>query len=173
MADFGVSEVLAAGAIVSAVASAGAGAVSTVSGIKKAEFEAQQYRQQQEFEKVAAAEQEVERRRELEQIQSAQQAMKGTDFYDAGSLKAIRREDERLAEFDIAGIKLQSKRRLNQLKTAEDQSKRAGQAALYGGVFTVAGSLTEAAYKGAKLIPGSPSAAVPKLHETVHARRGY
>ena len=154
--DFGVTEFIAAGALVSAVASAGASGYSAVSGMKRAEFEAQQYRQQQEYEKVAAAEAEVERQRQLEQTQSAQLALRGTDFYDSGSLRSIQREDERIAAFDIGGIRLQSRRRLEQLRLSEAQSKMAGEAALYGGIFTSVATLAEGAYKGAKLLPTKP-----------------
>lgn len=155
--DFGVSEVLAAGAIVSAVASAGSAAYGAVSASQRAEFEAQQYREEKDFERVAALEQEVERMRQLEQIQAAQLALRGTNFYEGSSL-AIRREDERVAAFDIAGIQLDSARRQRKLDLQLQQTKQAGNAALYGGIFTSVSSLAQAAYGGAKLIPGAGAA---------------
>lgn len=155
--DFGVTEVIAAGAIVSAVASAGSGLLSAQQGQARAKFEAEQYRQAQEQERLAALEQEVERRRQLDQIQSVQKAVKGTNFYDSGSLAAIQREDERIAELDIGGIRLLSQRKIDRLDLAARQSDMAGRAALYGGIFTAGSGLVDAAYRGAKLWPTTPT----------------
>ena len=123
----------------------GFGALSALSGGARgqaaAEFEAAQFREEQENARVAAMQEEVQRRRQLQRTLSSINAIRagrGVEMFDGGSGEAIRRQVISEGEEDINTMKINYLNRARRFGLAAEESTLKGQSAMLGGVGTAA-----------------------------------
>ncbi len=121
------------------------GAVSALAGgfrgAQAAEFEAAQFREEMEIARVAAEQEEVQRRRQLRATLAAQTAIRagrGVELFGSGSFEAIRKRTIEEAEEDITTAKLNALSRSRRFSLAAAEAESRGQSAILGGVGTAA-----------------------------------
>lgn len=132
--------------IVAAVAAAGS-ATMTVASANQAQGAAKIQRQQYEEEKrasaLAAAQEEADKRRELNAVLSAQDTLRAGRGLDLMSSTgdAIRRDSVEQAENDILTIRLNSDRQARRYDLAGSQAKAQGNQAAMSGYASAAGTV--------------------------------
>lgn len=126
----------------------GVGAASALAGGAQgaagADFEAAQFREEQENARVAAAQEEVQRRRQLARTLSSINAIRagrGLDVFGTGTGRAQREDVIKESEEDIATSRLNAMNRSRRFGLSAEQSELKGRGELLGGVGTAAAIL--------------------------------
>src|SRR3990167_10587573 len=126
----------------------GIGALSSVAGGRQgqvgADFEAMQFREEQENARVAAIQDEAQRRRQLMRTLSSINALRagrGVEMFEGGTGDAIRKQVVLETEEDIATSKLNAMNRSRRFGLAAGQAEARGTAELLGGFGTAANIL--------------------------------
>ena len=135
--NFGIGDVFSGIGAISALAGGRQGQVS-------AEFEAAQFREEQENARVAAAQDEAQRRRQLSRTLSsitAIRAGRGVELFGGGTGEAIRRQVTTEAEEDITTSRLNFLNRSRRFGLAAGQAEAKGTGELLGGFGTAAAVL--------------------------------
>ena len=123
----------------------GFGALSSIAGGRQgqasAEFEAAQFREEQENARVAAAQDEVQRRRQLSRTLSSINAIRagrGVELFGGGTGDAIREQVTTEAEEDITTSRINLLNRSRRFGLSAQQAEARGTGELLGGVGTAA-----------------------------------
>ena len=126
----------------------GIGAVSALAGGRQgqigADFEAMQFREEQENARVAAIQDEAQRRRQLSRTLSSINALRagrGVEMFEGGTGEAIRKQVVLETEEDITTSKLNAMNRSRRFGLAAGQAEARGTAELLGGFGTAANIL--------------------------------
>ena len=109
-----------------------------------AEFEAMQFREEQENARVAAIQDEAQRRRQLLRTLSSINALRagrGVEMFEGGTGEAIRKQVVLETEEDITTSKLNAMNRSRRFGLAAGQAEARGTAELLGGFGTAANIL--------------------------------
>jgi len=128
---------------VAAVVSAGAGIAGGIAQNNARKAEAAQYEEQRENARVAALQDEVQRREQLQRVLGTQQAIRagrGMDLY-SGSAKALTKETRRQAERDILTAQVNYLSQQRKFGLGASSARAAGTGALVSGFGKAAGSV--------------------------------
>lgn len=131
----------------SGVASAGMGVVQGIQSSKAAALEKAQYEEEAATLRVAADQEEVARRRQLESILATNETLRGARglSFSSGSADALRAENMRLAETDIATARLNKSAAISRVSYGALGAGMREKAGLFSGAGAVVSGLGTAA----------------------------